>query len=236
MSIELKNLNLVKNSKVILENINFNFEAGKVYGLLGSNGAGKTSLFRSMLGLVPYQGNIVINGKSYNFKDEKDYLQEFGMVMPFPEKLENLKVKEIVDELSAYVKNFSQRRFSEMLNKLNLDISLDEKVKNLSLGMKQKLNIALAISHQPKILILDEVFNGLDRDTIEIAKKIISKEKERGTLVVVSSHSFSELENLIDVSIVMNKGRIIGSKSVEKLENKNLGEFYNLVLKGEMYE
>lgn len=236
MSIELKNLNLVKNSKVILENINFNFEAGKVYEILGSNGAGKTSLFRSMLGLVPYQGNIVLNGKSYNFKDEKDYLEEFGMVMPFPEEFENLKVKEIVAELSAYKKNFSQRRFSEMLNKLNLDISLDEKVKNLSLGMKQKLNIALAISHQPKILILDEVFNGLDRDTIEIVKKIISKEKEKGKLVIISSHSFSELENLIDVVIVMNKGRIVRDKSIGDLENKGLGEFYNQTLKGAMYE
>ena len=230
----IKNLNKNIKGKDILKNINLSLESGKIYALVGSNGAGKTTVFKCIMGLTAYIGNIDLNTVS---KD--NYLRNIGTLVDFSENQEKFTIKEIFEEHFIYMNmdiKYLDNYINSLLEKVGLSIGMDTKISSLSLGMKQRLNIALAISHKPKILLLDEPFNGLDRSGVKILKNIIIDFKNDDNLVLVSSHSFKELDDFVDEVIIIEQGRIIGSQNIFNFKNlgiKDIDDYYEKVVSSE---
>lgn len=227
----INNLNKNIKGKDIIKNINLNIENGKIYALVGSNGAGKTTVFKCIMGLTAYIGNIDLKGVS---KD--NYLRNIGTLVDFSENQEKFTIKEIFEEHFVYmnmdIKDLDNY-INSLLEKVGLSIGMDTKISSLSLGMKQKLNIALAISHKPKILLLDEPFNGLDRSGVKILKNIIIDFKNDDNLVLVSSHTFKELDDFVDEVIIIEQGRLVGSQNIDNFKNlgiKDIDDYYEKVV------
>ena len=230
----INNLNKNIKGKDILKNINLNIENGKIYALVGSNGAGKTTVFKCIMGLTAYIGNINLNTVS---KD--NYLRNIGTLVDFSEDQEKFTIKEIFEEHFVYmnmdIKDLDTY-INSLLEKVGLSIGIDTKISSLSLGMKQKLNIALAISHKPKILLLDEPFNGLDRSGVKILKNIIIDFKNDDNLVLVSSHTFKELDDFVDEVIIIEHGRLVGKQNIDNFKNlgiKDIDDYYEKVVSSE---
>lgn len=155
--------------------------------------------------------------------------------MPFPEKYDAFSVNEIIEEHLFYMSVNENVDIFELLNYVGLNISLKTKMSDLSLGMKQKLNIALALSHRPDILLLDEPFNGLDRTGVIKLKNIIKEFKKIDKVVIISSHSFRELDDIIDSVIVLDNGKVISVDDISSFPSKNINnleEYFEIVKKG----
>ncbi|MCV3150553.1 ABC transporter ATP-binding protein [Enterococcus faecalis] len=230
----INNLNKNIKGKDILKNINLNIDNGKIYALVGSNGAGKTTVFKCIMGLTAYIGNINLNTVS---KD--NYLRNIGTLVDFSEDQEKFTIKEIFEEHFVYmnmdIKDLDNY-INSLLEKVGLSIGMDTKISSLSLGMKQKLNIALAISHKPKILLLDEPFNGLDRSGVKILKNIMIDFKNDDNLVLVSSHTFKELDDFVEEVIIIEQGRLVGSQNIDNFKNlgiKDIDDYYEKVVSSE---
>ena len=235
----IKNLSKNKNGRFILKDINLSFKSNKIYGIIGNNGAGKTTLFKILLGLVNYSGLITIDNFILNPKNSKEYLRYIGSVMPFPDNYDNFSIHEVFEDHLFYMDCLSNKDIKSMLSNIGLEIPIETKIKELSLGMKQKLNISIALSHNPNILILDEPFNGLDRLGIYALKEIINNFKKEDNLVLISSHSFDELDDIIDEVIVLNSGKVEAADSISMLKKKginSLEDYYKFLLKERHYE
>ncbi|MGN0512913.1 MAG: ABC transporter ATP-binding protein [Lachnospiraceae bacterium] len=207
MIIELKNVSKVINGNVVLSDINIKFESGKVYGLIGINGSGKTMLMRTIAGLViPTDGDILVDGC---FMKKCDFLPDAGVMIENPKFLPeyggfmNLKL------ISLVKKTATDEDIKNVLNR----VGLPEKkaFRKYSLGMKKRLGIAAAIMEKPECLILDEPCNALDTEGISIFKDIVAEYKEMGKLIIISSHDKGMMEDLCDEIIVMENGKIINA-------------------------
>lgn len=186
------------------------------------------------MGLTAYIGNIDLKTVA---KDS--YLRNIGTLVDFSENQEKFTIKEIFEEHFIYmnmdVKNLDNY-INSLLEKVGLSIGMDTKISSLSLGMKQKLNIALAISHKPKILLLDEPFNGLDRSGVKILKNIMIDFKNDDNFVLVSSHTFKELDDFVDEVIIIEQGSIVGSQNIDNFKNlgiKDIDDYYEKVVSSE---
>lgn len=235
-NLKINNIDAMIENNHILKDLAFNFEKNKIYAILGPNGSGKTSLFKAVLGQIKYTGNISIDGISLNNKkNQNDSLKRIGTVMPFPDEYNNTKVYELFKEHLFYY-TYQNQDVISLLNKINLKITSETKMSQLSLGMKQKLNIAMAISHNPDILLLDEPFNGLDVNGIEVLKEIVKDFVKNDKIVLISSHTIYELENLIDEFIILNNGHLICTNNMKTILNKNfksLDIYYKEVIGGQ---
>lgn len=235
-SLLVENLSTNKGAKSILKDINLSIKSNKIYGIIGDNGVGKTTLFKTLLGLINYSGTITIDDCVLKYNNSKEYLNKTGFVMPFPDYYNKLLISEVFEEHLFYMNYKLEKDISLLLEELGLQTSLETKIEELSLGMKQKLNIALALSHNPEMLILDEPFNGLDRKGIIMLKSIIKRFKEHDKVVLISSHSFGELDDIIDEVIVLDNGEVIATDSIPILREKginSLEEYYSLLWKGD---
>lgn len=206
--------------KKILEikNINLDIERGKIYGFIGKNGSGKTTLFRIISGLIPkFSGEIKLLGDA-NLKERRDRiggLIDSPIYYPDMTGFENLKMQLLNTGIPS-----DEDVVIELLEKVNLKND-KKKVKNYSLGMKQRLAIAMAILSSPEILLLDEPMNGLDPEGIfEITELIRDLAKKRDMTIIVSSHILSQLYNLATEFIFINEGEIIENISLEELNKK----------------
>ncbi|MHC9533436.1 ABC transporter ATP-binding protein [Dellaglioa sp. L3N] len=208
--------NLTKNfgKKTVLKGIDFKISEGEIVGLVGANGAGKTTIMKSILGLVSYQtGEITIDGKIVSTTSHQA-LEEVGALIEYPG---------IYPFLSGYdhLKLFSEKNTKEELDEIVADLHMtsyiNRKAKSYSLGMKQKLGIALAILNRPRLIILDEPMNGLDPQATRDVRELVLKLSKRGTSFLISSHILGELEKIVDHFIILNKGKIIQAMSAEEL-------------------
>ena len=230
----VNNLNKNIKGKDILNNINLSLENGKIYALVGSNGAGKTTVFKCIMGLTAYIGNIDLNTVA-----EDSYLRNIGALVDFSENQEKFTIKEIFEEHFIYMKmdiKELDNYINSLLEKVGLSIGMDTKISSLSLGMKQKLKIALAISHQPKVLLLDEPFNGLDRSGVKILKNIIIDFKDNDNLVLISSQTFKELDDFVDEVIIIEQGSLVGKQNIDNFKNmgiKDIDDYYEKVVSSE---
>lgn len=203
--VEIKNYCKSIKSRPILNNVSYNFEYGKIYGLYGHNGSGKTMLLRAIAGLlVPDSGSVVIDGKvlhkDMSFPPSIGIVIENMNLLPQYNAFDNLKI------LGKIKKNATDEDIKTALERVGLKSDL--KVKKFSLGMKQRLNIAQAVFEKQKIILLDEPTNALDNDGVQLIYKLLKEEKERGALVVITTHHKEDLEEICDVVLEMTEGEL----------------------------
>lgn len=198
--VEIKNYCKSIKSRPILNNVSYNFEYGKIYGIYGHNGSGKTMLLRAIAGLlVPDSGSVVIDGKvlhkDMSFPPSIGIVIENMNLLPQYNAFDNLKI------LGKIKKTATDEDITTALERVGLKSDL--KVKKFSLGMKQRLNIAQAVFEKQKIILLDEPTNALDNDGVQLIYKLLKEEKERGALVVITTHHKEDLEEVCDVVLKM---------------------------------
>lgn len=203
--VEIKNYCKSIKSRPILNNVSYNFEYGKIYGIYGHNGSGKTMLLRAIAGLlVPDSGSVVIDGKvlhkDMSFPPSIGIVIENMNLLPQYNAFDNLKI------LGKIKKTATDDDIKTALERVGLKSDL--KVKKFSLGMKQRLNIAQAVFEKQKIILLDEPTNALDNDGVQLIYKLLKEEKERGALVVITTHHKEDLEEICDVVLKMTEGEL----------------------------
>jgi len=202
-----------------LDNINLQVEEGSIYGFLGPNGAGKTTNLRLLLGLLrKQQGSIEIFGK--NFESERlDILKRLGSLIEQPSLYGHLTAKENL-EVYRRIYGSGKNRIDEVLQLVGLTYTKNKKVKQFSLGMKQRLSIAVALLHAPKLLLLDEPTNGLDPNGIIETRELIKKlNKEEGVTILVSSHILAEIEKMATHVGIIHKGKMLFQGTLSQLQN-----------------
>ena len=216
--LKVENLNKHFGKKQILHDISFETYSGEVFGFLGPNGAGKTTTIKIAVGLLSLdEGDIKINGISVK-KDFEGAISYVGGIVENPELYKHMSGMQNLRQYARMRKGVDQKRIDEVVEIVGLKNRINDRVGKYSLGMRQRLGVAQALLHRPKLLVLDEPTNGLDPAGIkglrDILKDLAHKEQ---ISVLVSSHLMSEMELMCDrIGIIMN-GKLIGVKSVEEL-------------------
>ena len=205
--IRIVNLSLKIKENEILKNINVEFEKGKIHGLIGRNGSGKTMLMKCICGFVkPTEGTVIVDGKTIG--KDCDFPESIGIIIetpgfiPYYSGYKNLKL------LADLRKRISGEQVKTSLRQVGLDPDLKHHVRKYSLGMRQRLGLAQAIMENPDLLILDEPMNGLDKDGVADMRKYLLDLKEKGKTILIASHSAEDIEILSDTVHEMDKGII----------------------------
>ena len=207
MKIELKNITKEFDKVEVIKNISLEFETGKIYGLYGRNGSGKSVLMKLICGfLIPTKGKVLINGKDFNAKNE--YPDNLRAVIEKPSFFPELTGFENLKLLAKIQNKINDEEIIKALDLVNLIDEKDKKYSKYSLGMKQKLAIAQAIMEDPSILILDEPFNGIEEKSVEKITKFIKEEAKNGKTIIFSTHIKEDLENLADIIYKIDNGTI----------------------------
>jgi lantibiotic transport system ATP-binding protein len=201
-----------------LQDVNLFVPKGSVYGFLGPNGAGKTTTLRLLLGLLKnQQGKLEIFGKEFA-SHRIEILKRLGSLIEQPSLYLHLTAKENLD-IYRLIYKVDKDRINEVLKIVGLDYTGNKKAKQFSLGMKQRLSIAIALLHQPELLILDEPTNGLDPNGIIETRELIKKlNKEYNTTVIVSSHILNEVERMASHVGIIHKGKMLFQGSLLELQ------------------
>lgn len=219
--IETSNLTKKYGNNTVVSGVNMNVEKGRIYGLLGRNGAGKTTIMRMLLNLTnPTEGDIKLFGTDYNENMKENY-NKIGSIIETPGFYPNLNAKDNLKVLCELRGNYTDERIDEVISLVNLDNAKDKKFKEYSLGMKQRLGLAATIVHKPELLILDEPINGLDPVGIKEIRDLLISLKEQGTTILISSHILSEIETIADEIGIINEGHLIKELTKEELDNIN---------------
>ncbi len=190
-----------------LDRVNIRFDAGKIYGITGRNGSGKTVLFKIMVGYLKPTGGRVIVGDREIGKDI-DFADNMGIIIENPGFLNRYSGYKNLEYLASIRKRIGEDEIRESMERVGLDPDSKKKVGKYSLGMKQRLGIAQAIMENPDILILDEPMNGLDKQGVEDVRNILLKLKEEGKTIILASHSKEDVEILCDEVHEMEHGRL----------------------------
>lgn len=198
MVIQVENVSKIIKGNMVIDCVSAEFSSGKVYGLQGINGSGKTMLMRLISGLIyPTEGRIVIDGKILG--KEIAFSESIGILIENPAFLDNYSGFANLKLLASIQNKIDDEQIYKTLERVGLEPDSRKKYKKYSLGMKQKLGIAGAVMEKPELLILDEPANALDKEGIERLKKIVQEEKERGALIILSCHDSALLEAMADV-------------------------------------
>lgn len=214
----IKIINLTKNIKknTVIDHVNLELEPGKIIGLKGINGSGKTMLMRLISGLIcPTEGEIVIGGKVLG--KDMSFPESIGVLIENPAFLDQYSGKENLKILASIKYVIHDDRIREVISLVGLNPDDNKKYKKYSLGMKQRLGIAAAIMESPDIIILDEPTNSLDSEGVETVKKIMMMEKERGAIVILACHDFEILKYLADEIYTIENGKITGHFTEEEI-------------------
>lgn len=199
---------------LILDEINYEFRGGVIYGLRGRNGCGKTMLMRMICGLIlPTKGSVKIDGKILH-KDIR-FPKSLGALIENPSFLPSYSGYQNLKLLAGLSGDIIENDIRASLERVGLDPDDKKKYRKYSLGMKQKLGIANAIMGEPDIIILDEPINALDEESVEKVKKVLLELRDKGRLIIIACHDREELEYLSDEVILIKDGKIIGSETVK---------------------
>ena len=210
--IEIKNFTKIIRGAAVLKNINLTLESGKIYGLWGKNGSGKTMLMRAICGLIlPTEGYVSIDGERLGGKNS--FPKSVGALIENPAFLDSKTGFENLLLLAEIKGEATKDDVAGALEKVGLEPHDRRKYRKYSLGMKQRLGIAAAIMENPQILLLDEPFNALDPSGAEMAAEIIKKFKEKGATIVIACHDRDELENLADEIVRVERGAAVDEES-----------------------
>ena len=205
--LEIKGLTKKFKKRTVLRDINLSLEFGNIYGFIGANGSGKSVFFKTICGfLKPDKGTITINGKTIG--KEIDFLPSLGVVIEKPGFIENYNQFENLKYLAQINNVIDDKKIIEVLHRVGLDINNKEKVKTFSLGMRQRLAIAQAIMEDQKIIILDEPFNGLDKNGCNQIKNLLMELKSPDRLILLTSHIEGDIDSLSDYIFEFSDGKI----------------------------
>lgn len=217
--IETRNLSYRFGNQLVLDQVSLNVREGSIYGFLGPNGAGKTTTIKVLLNLLQTEkGKVFLFGKDLN-KNRIEILSGIGSLIEQPAIYSHLSGRENLLNRALLLQVHSVK-VHEMLDLVNLTEHADKKAGQYSLGMKQRLGIALALLNDPKLLILDEPTNGLDPNgIIEIRQLIRKLVGEQGKTVFISSHLLSEVEKMVTHIGIINRGKLLFQGTIEELHN-----------------
>lgn len=224
--LKIKNLTKVYNKKRVVDGLTLNVEAGQIYGFLGPNGAGKTTTIKMITGLIKKDaGDIVINGIDA-VKNHDVAMNYVGAIVEVPSFYEYMSGMENL-KLYARLRNIKKEQILKIVKLVKLENKINEKVKKYSLGMKQRLGLAVSLLHSPKLLILDEPTNGLDPEGIRELRELLKKiAHEDNVAVFVSSHLLSEMQLMCDKVAIINNGKIVKVEFMDSIKNEsNIYEF-----------
>ncbi len=222
--IQFDNVSLAYGSRLILDNINFTINEGQIFGMLGPNGVGKSTIFNLITGLInPRSGKIKIAGEDVtNYpvylrtkKFKVGYVPQYGGFFNDLTLHDNLKA---ISEIVIENKNYRDERINYLISKFELDNLKDIKAKFLSGGQKKKLVIALSLLSEPKVLLLDECFAALDVLTIKMLQEIIvNLQNENHITVILCDHQARDLLACVDVAMILSNGKIIAQDTPSNL-------------------
>ena len=225
--LEVNHLNKAYRGITALDDVSFSLQRGKIYGFIGENGAGKTTTIRAITGLTHVsEGSIELFGTSDRkgllvARKRMGCLVEQPILSPNQSAFRNLKQQQML---------FGQKdddRVRQVLTRVGLGDVKNKKVKNFSLGMKQRLGIAMALIHSPELLILDEPVNGLDPvGMVEVRELLLSLCRDDGITILISSHILAELDQLVTDFIMISHGRILQTTSKVELAGRSLEDYY----------
>jgi Cu-processing system ATP-binding protein len=213
--IEIKNIYKKFGKLEVLNDVNLTFNKGECIALIGPNGCGKTTLIKSILGMViPTKGNILFDGKSilkkYKYREQIGYMPQIGRYPDY------MKVGQII-EMIKKIRNSESVLDEDLIKAFELEKIFDKQMRTLSGGTTQKVSAVLAFLFNPEVLILDEPTAGLDPLASEILKDKIIKERENGKLILITSHLLSELDDMISQIIFMQDGKVHFHKTIQDL-------------------
>ena len=205
--LEIKELTKKFKKRTVLRDINLSLEFGNIYGFIGANGSGKSVFFKTICGfLKPDKGTVTVNGKTIG--KEIDFLPSLGVVIEKPGFIENYNQFDNLKYLAQINNIIDNKKIIEVIHRVGLDINNKEKVKTFSLGMRQRLAIAQAIMEDQKIIILDEPFNGLDKNGCNQIKNLLMELKSPDRLILLTSHIEGDIDSLSDYIFEFSDGKI----------------------------
>ena len=211
IAIKMENVNKSFGQTVVLSNINIEFEKGKVHGLIGRNGSGKTMLMKCICSFVPISsGQIIIDGQV--LKKDFDIPKNIGVIIETPGFLPAYNAYKNLKFLADIQGKISKQEIYDAIDKVGLDSKSKKHVGKYSLGMRQCLGLAQAIMENPDILILDEPMNGLDNQGVEDVREILLNLKDEGKSIILASHNKEDIEVLCDEVYEMDHGKLTVSE------------------------
>ena len=192
-AVKLENLCKKFNQETVLKNVNADFRSGKIYGIVGKNGSGKTVLFKTIVGFIrPTSGHVYVKGKEIGV--DADFAENVGVIIETPGFLSQYSAYKNLEFLASIRNRISKQQIKEAIKAVGLDAESSKKVGKFSLGMRQRLGIAQAIMENPDLIILDEPMNGLDKNGIHIVKEVLENLKREGKTVILASHYAEDAE------------------------------------------
>ena len=198
-------------SDIALSNVSIEFERGKIYGIIGRNGAGKTVLFKTMIGfLKPTSGRVIVDGKEIG--KDTDFADNIGIIIETHGFLSSYSGYKNLEYLASIKNMIGEKEIKESMERVGLNPNSKKKVGKYSLGMRQRLGIAQAIMENPDILILDEPMNGLDNQGVEDVREILLNLKDEGKSIILASHNKEDIEVLCDEVYEMDHGKLMASE------------------------
>ena len=219
--IEIKNVVKKYGEKVALDNVSFNVEGGEIFAFIGHNGAGKTTLIKAIVGIHEFDnGDILINGKSIK-EDPVACKKDMAFVPDNPELYENMKAIDFINficdmyEVSDDVRNKNIHKYAQIFE---IEENLNDPIMSFSHGMKQKIALISALAHDPKVLIMDEPFVGLDPKAVFDVKKIMNEMISEGKIIFFSTHILDVAEKLCSKVAIIKNGTIIKTGSMKEIK------------------
>lgn len=193
------------NGEEVLRDVHHDFETEKIHGIIGNNGSGKTVLFKCICGfLFPSKGKILVDYEQVG--KDMDFPEDMGIIIETPGFLPTLTGMKNLQLLASLKRKIGDREIRETIKKVGLDPDLKKHVAKYSLGMRQRLGIAQAIMEDPSLLILDEPFNGLDKQGVKDMRELIKGLRNKGKTILLASHNATDIEELCDTVCEMDAG------------------------------
>ncbi|PWM29321.1 MAG: multidrug ABC transporter ATP-binding protein [Clostridiales bacterium] len=215
IAISVQNVSKDFGQERVLHNVSRNFEAGKIHGIVGNNGSGKTVLMKCICGfLLPTEGKVIVNGKRVG--RDVDFPSDLGIIIETPGFLPNITGLKNLEILASLNKKIGLEEIVAAIRKVGLDPAMKKPVGKYSLGMRQRLGIAQAIMENPSLLILDEPLNGLDKHGVADMRKLIKGLQTDGKTIILASHNQGDIDELCDTVCEMDAGVMTAIRGYEQ--------------------
>ncbi len=195
-------------SKTVLNNINYKFEDGKMYGITGANGSGKTLILKSLAGFIKYTtGRVMQNGKE--IRKNNNYIENAGIIIENPILVNDFTINQNLEYLKKQSVNADEIDLEKWYKFFNIQEYKNVKFKNLSLGTKQKVGLIQAFMHEPQNILLDEPFNALDKENVKAVQEYLIKKRNEGKLVIIITHINDDILKKCDYVLEISEGKIL---------------------------